>query len=55
MHYGLYKTINDFSIIEADVKAHMDFYIIEERFEIKISIPFKLYSIALEEIEENII
>ena len=51
----IYKTINDFSIIEADVKAHMDFYIIEERFEIKISIPFKLYSIALEEIEENII
>lgn len=45
----IYKTICDFSICELNYNATMDFRIIDNKFELNISIPFQLFSFELEE------
>jgi len=49
----IFKTINDFSIYDSNMKAEMNFFIKDNAFELNISLPFQLYSFELEnQIEE---
>lgn len=49
--FKIFKSIIDLSVVDADLKATMDFGIIENRFEMDLSLPFKMF--RTEEIKEN--